>query len=453
MTNTLKDFIEKYTEMAQVHNRIPIESYLKYNVKRGLRNADGTGVLVGLTEIGDVHGYIIDENEKIPAEGRLRYRGININDLVAGFQGDNRFGYEEAVYLLLFGILPPKEELDKFSEIMGQERQLPENFIEDIILQTPSRDIMNNLMRNITALYAYDEYGDNLSVTSILRQCIQMISIIPILAAYSYHAVRYKYYDDGLHLNPIKPELSMAEHFLHLLRPDGKYTKLEAELLDLCLVLHMEHGGGNNSTFTTHVVSSAGTDSYSAMLAAMASLKGAKHGGANIKVWKMMQDIKEHVKNWQDEKEVGAYLLKILEKKAYDKQGLVYGMGHAVYTLSDPRAVLLKKKARELAKVKKREEEFELFNLIESIFPEIFYEKRQDRSKPISANVDYYSGFVYSMLGIPEELFTPLFAIARMSGWAAHRVEEVVSGGKIMRPAYKNISQSADYIPLEKRNP
>ncbi len=440
----------KYTEVIKKNNNIEPEMFEKYNVKRGLRNADGTGVLVGISEVGDVHAYIMDEGEKIPVQGRLRYRGIDIFDLVKGFLGENRFGFEEACYLLLFGELPKKEELDEFSALLGSRRELPEYFTEDMILKAPSKDIMNKLARAVLASYSYDDNPDDTSVENTLRQCIDLIARFPTMAAYGYQAKRHYHDGQSLFLHSPKPELGTAENILHMIRSDSSYTRSEAEILDLLLVLHAEHGGGNNSTFATRVVSSSGTDTYSAIAAAIGSLKGPKHGGANIKVMQMMEDIKSHVKNWADEGEVSDYLIKILNKEAYDRSGLIYGMGHAVYTLSDPRGVVLKRKAQELAKETGNEEEYNLFTLIERISPEVFAKvKRKD--KVVSANVDFYSGFVYKSLGIPLELYTPLFAISRIAGWSAHLMEEIINGGRIIRPAYKNVLGKVPYKPMNDR--
>lgn len=440
----------KYSEIIKKNNNIEPEMFEKYNVKRGLRNADGTGVLVGISEVGDVHAYIMDEGEKIPVQGRLRYRGIDIFDLVKGFLSENRLGFEETCYLLLFGELPKKEELDEFTALLGSRRELPEYFAEDMILKAPSKDIMNKLARAVLASYSYDDNPDDTSVENTLRQCIDLIARFPTMAAYGYQAKRHYHDRQSLFLHSPRPDLSTAENILHLIRPDSSYTRSEVEILDLLLVLHAEHGGGNNSTFATRVVSSSGTDTYSAIAAAIGSLKGPKHGGANIKVMQMMEDIKANVKNWADEGEVADYLVKILNKQAHDRSGLIYGMGHAVYTLSDPRGVVLKRKAQELAKETGNEEEYNLFTLIERIAPELFARvKRSD--KVVSANVDFYSGFVYKSLGIPHELYTPLFAISRIVGWSAHLMEEIINGGRIIRPAYKNVLGKVPYKPMKDR--
>jgi len=435
--------------MLEKSNITP-ELYGKYNVKRGLRNNDGTGVLVGLTEIGSVHGYIRDEEEKIPQRGVLKYRGIQVDELVTGFQSEKRYGFEETVFLLLFGYLPDEKELKTFNETLGSFRKLPPHFTEDSILKNPSNNIMNKLGRSVLVTYSYDENPDDLSIGNNLRQCVELIARFPTMVAYGYQAKRHYYDGKSLFIHTPLPNLSTAENFLLMIRSDKKYTRQEAEILDLMLVLHAEHGGGNNSAFTTHVVSSSGTDIYSAIAAAVGSLKGPLHGGANIKVHEMMKDIKRNVKKWDDRDEVAAYLTKILNKEAYDGKGLIYGMGHAVYTLSDPRAELLKEKARDLAESTGQMEEFKLFDLIEELTPELFL-KIKNNDKPLCANVDFYSGFVYSVLDIEPDLFTPIFAISRIAGWCAHRVEEIVNGGRIMRPAYKNVSKSANYIPMKDR--
>lgn len=441
--------LREYSEIVE-KDKIPAESYRKYNVKRGLRNSDGTGVLVGLTEIGEVHGYIKEDEDKKPDHGRLKYRGIDIFDLVEGFQHDKRPGFEETAYLLLFASLPNKVELEGFTRCLGVNRNLPDNFTEDMILKAPSNNIMNKLARSVLAAYSYDDNAENSGVYYLLRQSISLIARFPTMAAYAYQAKRHYYDNKSLFIHSPDPELSTSENFLRLIRYNKKYTPLEAEVLDLCLVLHAEHGGGNNSAFTTHVVSSSGTDTYSAIAAAVGSLKGPLHGGANNRVMAMMDDIKKNVKDWTNENEISEYVKRILRKEAHDGSGLVYGMGHAVYTLSDPRAVLLKAKAEELAKEKDRYEEFQLYSIIEKVTPKLFQEIKNN-DKVISANVDFYSGFVYSMLNIDRDLFTPLFAVSRIIGWCAHRVEEVVSGGRIIRPAYKSVSLKKEYVHLSER--
>ena len=443
--------IEKLSSRAVLNDPINPDLYEKYDVKRGLRNANGTGVLVGLTRIGDVVGYEIGANgEKIPVPGRLMYRGYDVVDLVKDAESHDDYCYEQCAYLLLMGELPTKEELQNFRDFLGNVRSLPPNFTEDMIMKAPSQDIMNKLARGVLASYSYDENPEDRSVPNIMRQCIELISRFSTLAAYGYQARRRYYENQSMFIhNPIST-LSTAENFLHLIRPDGKYTKLEAQVLDLALIIHAEHGGGNNSSLTVHVVSSADTDTYSAIAAAVGSLKGRRHGGANIRVVEMMDEIKENVKDWSSEKEIRDYLYKIAKKQAFDKTGLIYGMGHAVYTISDPRALLLREKAKQLAEEKGCLEEFNLYRTIEQVAPEILMEVHHS-DKRICANVDLYSGFVYSMLNIPRELFTPIFAISRIAGWSAHRIEEIVAGGRIYRPAYKNVCEERKYIPIDDR--
>ena len=443
--------IEKLSSRAVLNDPINPDLYEKYDVKRGLRNANGTGVLVGLTRIGDVVGYEIGANgEKIPVPGRLMYRGYDVVDLVKDAESHDDYCYEQCAYLLLMGELPTKEELQNFRDFLGSVRSLPPNFTEDMIMKAPSQDIMNKLARGVLASYSYDDNPEDRSVPNIMRQCIELISRFSTLAAYGYQARRRYYENQSMFIhNPIS-SLSTAENFLHLIRPDGKYTKLEAQVLDLALIIHAEHGGGNNSSLTVHVVSSADTDTYSAIAAAVGSLKGRRHGGANIRVVEMMDEIKENVKDWSSEKEIRDYLYKIAKKQAFDKTGLIYGMGHAVYTISDPRALLLREKAKQLAEEKGCLEEFNLYRTIEQVAPEILMEVHHS-DKRICANVDLYSGFVYSMLNIPRELFTPIFAISRIAGWSAHRIEEIVAGGRIYRPAYKNVCEERKYIPIDDR--
>ncbi len=442
--------LKKLAVLANHNDPINPDLYTKYDVKRGLRNANGTGVLVGLTRIGDVVGYKIEDGQKIPIPGRLIYRGYDVTDLITDAENNAQFGYEQCAYLLLFGELPNQKKLEDFSKYLGESRILPANFTEDMIMKAPSNDIMNKIARGVLASYSYDPNPEDRSVANIVRQCIELIARFSTLAAYGYQAKR-RYYDGKsmfIH-NPV-PSLSTAENFLRLIRSDTEYTRLEAETLDLALILHAEHGGGNNSSLTVHVVSSADTDTYSAMAAAVGSLKGRRHGGANIRVVEMMDDIKANIKDWTDEDEIRAYLTKIASKQAFDHTGLIYGMGHAVYTISDPREVLLKKKAEELAKAKDCMAEFNLYNTIERISPEIIAEVHHS-DKKVCANVDFYSGFVYTMLNIPRELYTPIFAISRIAGWSAHRIEELVSGGRIYRPAYKNVSEERPFIPLKDR--
>ncbi len=443
--------ILKRLEKLAVHNDpINPDLYKKYDVKRGLRNANGTGVLVGLTRIGDVVGYELKDGEKIAIPGRLIYRGYNVEDLIKDAEQNKQFGFEQCAYLLLFGELPTKEKLERFTSYLGECRILPENFTEDMIMKAPSQDIMNKMARGVLASYSYDDDPENKSVGNVIRQCIQLIARFSTLAAYGYQAKRRYYDNKSMFIHNPKADLSTAESFLRLIRADKSYSRLEAETLDLALILHAEHGGGNNSSLTVHVVSSADTDTYSAIAAAVGSLKGSRHGGANIRVVEMMDELKANVKDWSSEKEVSDYLYKIAKKDAYDKSGLIYGMGHAIYTISDPREILLKAKAKELAKEKGFMEEFELYNMIERLAPSIIQEVHNSNKK-VCANVDFYSGFVYTMLNIPRELFTPIFAISRIAGWSAHRIEEIVSGGRIYRPAYKNVSPERDFVPLANR--
>ena len=443
-------WIQPLTDMAEKCSYIDPELYTKYDVKRGLRDISGRGVLAGLTEIGEVHAYIIDENEMIPCPGKLYYRGYDVEALAAGFLGEGRFGFEETCYLLLFGDLPAPEQLKNFENNLSAFRRLPEDFTRDLIMKAPGKDMMNVLARSILALYSYDDNPDDTSVQNVLRQCLQMIAYFPLLSVYAYQAFNHYHEGKSLYIHTPVPHLSTAENILHMLRPDSSYTPLEATLLDLALVLHAEHGGGNNSSFTTHVVTSSGTDTYSVMAAALGSLKGPRHGGANVKVALMFEDIKKQVKDWEDEEEISGYLEKLLNKEAFDRSGLIYGMGHAVYSLSDPRAELFKSHVEELALSKGMEEEFKLYAKIERLAPEVIGRCRRIY-KGVSANIDFYSGFVYRMLDIPVELYTPVFAMSRIAGWSAHRIEEIVNNGKIVRPAYKSISQRRPYPPIAQR--
>ncbi|MDR1389372.1 MAG: citrate/2-methylcitrate synthase [Treponema sp.] len=442
--------MNKYVDRLTGTSLIDPELYDRFNVKRGLRNADGTGVLVGLTRIGDVHGYIIDEGEKIPQEGKLYYRGIDVEDIVHNAAAEDRYGFEETVYLLLFGELPAREELDDFSTLIGNCHALPHNFAEDAIMKAPSRDVMNKLARSVLTLYSYDEDPENRSPKNILRQCLELIARFPTIVAYSYMAKKHYYDHESLIIHMPDSRCSCAETVLSLIRSDQRFTRLEAEVLDLSLVLHAEHGGGNNSTFAVHLVSSADTDTFSAITAGLVSLKGHRHGGANIKVIQMMDEIKGAVKRWDSEGEVADYLTRILRGEVHDGSGLIYGQGHAVYTKSDPRAVLLRERAALLAKEKSFTDEFNLYCLIDALSPEVF-KKVKGSDKVICANVDFYSGFVYRMLGIPAELYTPLFAVSRVAGWCAHRLEEVIGAGKIIRPAYKCVQRRRDYVPFLQR--
>ena len=443
--------IEDLSELCIQNNQIDMGLYDKYEVKRGLRDLNGKGVLTGLTEISEIHASDIDENGiSHPCDGKLFYRGVNVEDIIAGFTKDKRFGFEEVTYLLLFGKMPDKKELSDFTHLLGEYRCIPPNFVRDIIMKKPSRDIMNAVARSVLMLYSYDDRADDLSIPNVVRQSLQLISELPLLAVYSYQAYRHYHKGGSLIIHEPDPELSTSENILHLLRADGKYTPLEAEILDIALVLHAEHGGGNNSTFTTHVVTSSGTDTYSSVVSSLGSLKGPKHGGANIKVVKMFDDIKEHVKNWDDEKELTEYVDKILHKEAFDRTGLVYGMGHAVYSLSDPRAKVFKGFVEELSVEKHMQKEYKLMSDVERIAAELIAKERKIY-KGVSANVDFYSGFVYRMLGLPTELYTPIFAVARISGWSAHRIEELINCNKIIRPAYKNVCDRKEYVELDRR--
>lgn len=444
------DTIAALAEKATVKSRIDPALYERFNVKRGLRNSDGTGVLVGLTEVGEVMSYIMDDAERIPVEGRLFYQGIEISDIVSGFYQEKRFGFEETAYLLLFGELPTEDELKIFCDLLVTCRELPHNFTEDMILRAPSPDIMNKLARTVLALYTYDDDPENLAIENILRQCIELIARFPVLISHGYMARRHYVEKESLFLHSPVPEYNTAQNILHMIRPDGQFSDLEARILDLALVLHAEHGGGNNSSFVTHCVSSSGSDTYSVMAAAIGSLKGPQHGGASNKAFSMMQELRDNTKNWRNEMEICDYLTKILRKEAYDKSGLIYGIGHAVYTVSDPRTKLLRDYARSLAYEVGREEEYELYTITERLAPEVFNNVKQN-GKIVCANVDFYAGFIYSMLGIPPELFTPIFACARIAGWSAHRIEEVVSGGRIMRPAYKCVQKRRKYLTFDQR--
>jgi len=442
--------LKNLSNKALENNKIDVELFSKYQVKRGLRDIDGRGVLVGLTEIGDVRSYIVEENEMVPIPGKLFYRGIDISDLVNGFLEDDCFGFEETCYLLLFGNLPTERELKDFEQLLAGYRNLPDDFVRDMILKMPSKDIMNSIARSVLAFYSLDDSAEDTSIENVLRQCLILIACFPLMAVYGYQACTHYHDNKSLFIHSPQPELSTAENILNMLRTDSKYTKLEATLLDLALVLHAEHGGGNNSTFVTHVVTSSGSDTYSVMAAALGSLKGPRHGGANIKVVQMFENIKENIADWNDDSEVEEYLMKLLNKEAFDRSGLIYGIGHAVYSISDPRAVIFKEHVAKLAKEKGFENEFNLYAKVEKLAPEVVGKKRK-MYKGISANVDFYSGFVYRMLDIPPELFTPIFAISRISGWSAHRIEEIVNAGKIIRPAYKNVIKRRKYVDRENR--
>ena len=442
--------IERLTQECKDHSSIDLSLYGKYDVKRGLRDINGKGVLAGLTQVSNVQAVKVVDGKEVPCAGSLYYRGYNIKDLTAGFVRDNRFGFEETTYLLLYGKLPDRKELEDFQKLLANQRSLPTNFVRDVIMKAPGRDIMNALSRSVLTLYSYDNNPDDISLPNVMRQCLNLISVFPLLSVYGYQAYNHYVCGKSLYIHNPKKELSTAENILRMLRPDKKYSHLEAKILDLALILHMEHGGGNNSTFTTHVVSSSGTDTYSAIAAALGSLKGPKHGGANIKVVSMFQDLKKNVKDISDEEEVREYLKKLLHKEAFDKRGLIYGMGHAIYSVSDPRAQVLKGFVETLAREKGRMKEYNLYAMVEQMAPEVIAEERHIY-KGVSANVDFYSGFVYSMLDLPLELYTPIFAVARIVGWSAHRMEELINTDKIIRPAYKNVLAPAVYVPLKER--
>ena len=442
--------IRSLTELCLKNSAIDPSLYKKYDVKRGLRDISGRGVLTGLTEIGEVRSYIVKDGKTVPCEGKLFYRGIDIEDIVQGFIEEKRFGFEEVTYLLLFGQLPTAFELKEFETILADYRTLPTSFVRDIIMKAPSQDMMNTLARSVLTLYSYDEKANDVSVPNVLRQSLQLIALFPLLSVYGYQAYRHYHDKQSLFIHAPRPELSTAENILHLLRPDSRYTELEASILDLALVLHAEHGGGNNSTFTTHVVSSSGTDTYSTIAASLGSLKGPRHGGANIKVIQMFEDMKKSLSDWTDETEVKNYLTALLRKEAFDRSGLIYGMGHAVYSLSDPRANIFKGFVQQLSEEKGLQKEFQLYSLVERLASEVIASERRIY-KGVSANVDFYSGFVYSMLDLPHALYTPIFAIARISGWSAHRIEEIINAGKIIRPAYMSVAKEKNYVKLHDR--
>ena len=441
--------IEELARECEQNNAIDKELYTKYEVKRGLRDLNGKGVLAGLTEVSDIVAKKVVDGQELPCEGKLYYRGVDVEDLVAGALKEGRFGFEETAYLLLLGKLPTKEELDGFTKQLSYYRSLPNNFVRDIILKAPSHDIMNSLARSVLNLASYDDRSDDISLPNVMRQCVQLISLFPMLSVYGYQAWNYKS-GSSLYIHAPRPELSTAENILTLLRADSSYSFWEAHVLDICLTLHAEHGGGNNSTFTTHVVTSSGTDTYSCMAAALASLKGPKHGGANIKVIQMFEDMKRTVRDWTDEEEIAAYLKALLHGEAFDGAGLIYGMGHAVYSLSDPRANILRRFVETLSREKGRTDEYDLYARVERLAPQIIAHERKIY-KGVAANVDFYSGFVYHMLDLPLELYTPLFAMARIAGWSAHRIEELINMGKIIRPAYKYVGEHRTYAPLDQR--
>lgn len=441
--------IEALAARTRENSAICPEDYAKYDVKRGLRDLNGKGVVAGLTEISNIVAKRVVDGKELPCDGRLYYRGVNVEDLVHGCLSEDRFGFEETAYLLLMGQLPTAKELTAFRTLLSEYRTLPNNFVRDVILKAPSHDIMNSLARSILNLASYDDLADDISLPNVMRQCVQLIALFPMLAVYGYQAYDYKG-GNSLFIHAPRPELSAAENILAMLRADSSYSYWEAHVLDICLTLHAEHGGGNNSTFTTHVVTSSGTDTYSCMAAALASLKGPRHGGANIKVIQMFDDMKEHVRDWKDEDEVRAYLQALLDRKAFDRAGLIYGMGHAVYSLSDPRANILRSLVEKLSREKGRDEEYELYSMVERLGPQVISGERT-MYKGVSANVDFYSGFVYHMLDLPQELYTPLFAMARIAGWSAHRMEELINMGKIIRPAYQYTGRDMPYVPLRER--
>ena len=450
MSEQKERMIAKLAENAAVKSHINLDLYSKYNVKRGLRNNDGTGVLVGLTEVGEVMSYIVDDAERIPIEGRLYYQGYEVSDIVDNAWKNGRFGFEEVAFLLTTGELPSEQELVDFKKLLAESRPLPSGFTEDMILKAPSPDVMNKLARSVLALYSYDENPDSTELTNVVRQCIELIARFPVLIAYGYMARRHYVEHQSLFLHDPIPEYNTAQNILHLIRPDGKFTEMEARVLDLMLCLHAEHGGGNNSSFVTHCVASSGSDTYSVIAAAVGSLKGPKHGGASNSAYAMMSEMMENISDYKDDSQIEAYLTKILNREAFDHSGLIYGIGHAVYTLSDPRTRLLKKYARELAEEKGMTDKFDLYDSVERLAPEVFH-RVKNNDKIMCANVDFYAGFIYSMLGIPPVLFTPLFACARIAGWSAHRVEELVSGGRIMRPAFKCVNKRRAYVDIQDR--
>ena len=442
--------IEKLTDICRDNTSLDLSLYAKYDVKRGLRDINGKGVLAGLTQVSNVQATKMVDGKEVPCAGKLSYRGYDIKDLTRGFIQDDRYGFEEVAYLLLFGKLPDKQQLVDFTELLANQRSLPTNFVRDVIMKAPSKDIMNGLSRSVLTLYSYDHNPDDTSLPNVLRQCLNLISVFPLLSVYGYQAYNHYVKGKSLYIHNPKKDLTTAENILRMLRPDKKYTHLEAKILDIALILHMENGGGNNSTFTTHVVSSSGTDTYSAIAAALGSLKGPKHGGANIKVVSMFNDMKKEVKDWTDEDEVRVYLRKLLHKEAFDRKGLIYGMGHAIYSVSDPRAEVFKAYVETLAREKGRMKDYALYSMVERLAPEVIAEERRIY-KGVSANVDFYSGFVYSMLDLPLELYTPMFAVARIVGWSAHRMEELINADKIIRPAYKNVLAPSIYVPLAER--
>lgn len=448
--NDLQPRIDNLTDICVNNGQIDPSLYGKYEVKRGLRDLNGKGVLTGLTDISEIRATKTVNGASVPCEGRLFYRGIDVKDIIKGFVEEKRFGFEEVTYLLIFGALPTETELKSFKELLGELMTLPTNFIRDVIMKGPSDDMMNSLSRSVLTLHSYDDSANDTSLPNVLRQCLKLIALFPMLSVYGYQAYNFYIEKQSLFIHQPNPSISTAENILHLLRPDSSYTELEAHVLDIALVLHAEHGGGNNSTFTTHVVTSSGTDTYSAIAAALCSLKGPKHGGANLKVMKMFEDLKQVVKDWKDDEEVGAYLEALLDKRAFDNAGLIYGMGHAVYSVSDPRAEVFRGFVEQLSREKGLEEEYRLYAKVAELAPKIISSHKK-MYKGVSPNVDFYSGFAYSMLGLPLELYTPIFAVSRISGWSAHRMEELINAGKIIRPAYKSISEEKEYKRLADR--
>jgi citrate synthase len=445
-----ENLIEKYSACVASGGVIDNELYGKYEVKRGLRDISGKGVVVGLTEISEIVSYIIEDGDLVPCEGKLYYRGTNIEKIVQGFIDENRFGFEEVCFLLLFGYLPGAKELADFNDLLTEYAALPETFVRDTIMNAPSKDMMNSLAKSVLTLYAYDDAPDDTSIANVIRQSVRLIAQFPLLAVYGYQSFVHYFNNQSLVIHPPRKDLFTAENILHMLRHDSSYTELEARILDLSLVLHAEHGGGNNSTFTTHVVTSSHTDTYSSTAASLGSLKGPRHGGANIKVVQMFRDMQEKIRDWHDDDEISAHLEKVLNKEAFDGSGLIYGIGHAVYSLSDPRALIFRRFVEKLAEEKNRREEYILHSKVEYLAPQVIARMRR-MYKGVSANVDFYSGFVYSMLDLPEELYTPLFAVSRIAGWSAHRLEELVNAGKIIRPAYKSVAKQTPYIPMSER--
>ena len=442
--------VEFLNEMCVNNNKIDLELYLQHKVFRGLRDLNGKGVLTGLTEVSEINAKKEVDGKLVPCEGKLYYRGIDVEEIVKGFVSEKRFGFEETAYLLLIGNLPNKEELEAFNELLASYRSLPSSFVRDVIMKAPSYDMMNTLARSVLTLYSYDENPNDTSTANVLRQSLQLIAMFPLLSVYGYQAYNHYHNDESLIIHTPRADLSTAENILYMLRSDSKYTELEARILDLALVLHAEHGGGNNSTFTTHVVSSSGTDTYSVIAAALGSLKGPKHGGANIKVVEMFEDMKNNIDDWEDENQIAEYLRALLNKEAFDKSGLIYGIGHAVYSVSDPRAKIFKSFVKNLSEEKGLSKEYNLYATVEKLAPQVISEKRKTY-KGVSANIDFYSGFVYGMLGLPKELYTPIFAIARIVGWSAHRIEELINADKIIRPAYMNVKNREKYVKIEER--